>query len=95
MTADPVRPPAARTTLTNASWGGAWRVIEITADDATELLAEGLVAGAMVVPETRAPFRGPVIVRVGRARVAVAQAVARRVLVEAVAPVEPGAGGDR
>jgi Fe2+ transport system protein FeoA len=67
-------------------------VASIADADAGELLAEGLVAGTIVIPESRAPFRGPTIVRVGRARVAVAQAVACRVLVE---PVRSPSGGDR
>ena len=95
MTLVPTTGPADRVRLTDAGCGGSWRVVSIAADDAGELIAEGLLVGSMVVPEARAPFRGPVIVRVGRARVAVAQAVAGRTFVE---PVDPGSarpGGDR
>jgi Fe2+ transport system protein FeoA len=84
MTSTPPPATAARIALTDARRDEAWRVVAIAADDVDELLAEGLVTGTVVMPETRAPFRGPVIVRVGRARVAVAQAVAGRVLVEPV-----------
>lgn len=86
---------ANRIPLTDAGCGGSWRVVGIAADDAEELIAEGLVVGSTVVPEARAPFRGPVIVRVGRARVAVAQAVAGRTLVEPVDPIRASAGDDR
>jgi Fe2+ transport system protein FeoA len=88
MTPTPPPGTAAWIALTDARRDDAWRVVAITADDVDELLAEGLVTGTVVTPESRAPFRGPVIVRVGRARVAVAQAVASRVLVE---PVERSA----
>src|SRR5690606_37661597 len=87
MTTPPPNDPVDRIPLTDAWRGAAWSVVAITADDAAGLLAEGLVAGTVVEPEARAPFRGPVVVRVGRARVAVAQAVADRVFVE---PVEVG-----
>jgi Fe2+ transport system protein FeoA len=86
---------ADRIRLTDAWRGGWWRVVSIAADDAGELLAEGLVVGSTVMPEARAPFRGPVIVRVGRARVAVARSVAGRTLVEPVERESARAGDDR
>lgn len=90
MTASPPSASGTRVRLADAAHGRVWRVVSIVEEDVTELLAEGLVAGTTVVPESRAPFRGPMILRVGRARVAVAQAVAGRMVVE---PAERAAGG--
>ena len=43
--------------------------------------AEGIIPGVELTPERRLPFGGPVVVRVGRTRVALARSVARRLLV--------------
>ncbi len=55
---------------------------EADVDDlATTLAAEGIVPGVAVTPERRMPFGGPIVVRVGRARVALGRSVARRLVV--------------
>jgi ferrous iron transport protein A len=48
-----------------------------------ELGREGIRAGVIVGVETIAPFGGPVIVAVGRARVALARRIAEAIEVEA------------
>jgi Fe2+ transport system protein FeoA len=54
----------------------------IPADAAAALAAEGLTAGDLLEIETRQPFGGPVVVRVGHARLAIAARVAREIVVE-------------
>lgn len=56
-----------------------------------ELAQYGIVPGVLVRAETRAPFGGPVVIRVGRARVAMGRAAARSVLVQAVTTGGPTA----
>lgn len=46
--------------------------------------AEGLVPGAVISVERRVRLGGPVIVRLGRARLALARAVAREIVVAAI-----------
>ena len=58
-----------------------------------QLAAEGIVAGALLTPERRLPLGGPIVVAMGRARVALGRDVARRLIVRAVA-VDDGAGPD-
>lgn len=55
---------------------------------------EGIVIGATLTVEKRVGMGGPVIVGLGRARVAIARAVARTVIVTAVAPEDEAAAGD-
>ena len=50
---------------------------------ADQLAAEGLVVGVVLVPERRLPLGGPVVVGVGRARVALARDIARQLVVRA------------
>jgi Fe2+ transport system protein FeoA len=45
------------------------------------LAAEGLVCGVLAEVESAVPFGGPIVVRIGRARLAVARAAARGVTV--------------
>jgi Fe2+ transport system protein FeoA len=54
----------------------------IPANAAAALAAEGLTAGDLLEIETRQPFGGPVVVRVGHARLAIAARVAREIVVE-------------
>ena len=61
-------------------------VADVPREDADRLAAEGLHVGDRELVETRLPFGGPVVVRLGRARVAVARRVAAGII------VEPGAG---
>lgn len=65
-------------------------VVRAVDDEARDELAQhGIVPGVVLRSETRAPFGGPVVVRIGRARVAVGRAAARRVRVEPLACHEP------
>jgi Fe2+ transport system protein FeoA len=56
-------------------------VVAVRPADAARLAAEGLHAGERIEVETRLPLGGPVVVRVGRARIAIARAVAAGILV--------------
>ena len=62
--------------------GRSARVLEVPASVAAALETEGLAPGEVVEIETRQPFRGPVVVKVGHARVALAARIARTILVE-------------
>ena len=62
--------------------GRAARVVVVPPDEVGRLAAEGLHLGDMLELETRLPLGGPVVVRVGRARVALARRVAVRIGVE-------------
>jgi Fe2+ transport system protein FeoA len=61
--------------------GRAARVVAVGVADAERLAAEGLHAGDRIEVEVRLPLGGPVVVRVGRARIAIARSVAAGVLV--------------
>ena len=85
--------PAADGTLTPSpgvplgalSVGDAARVVSVSRED-SELLSYlgtlGLVPGASVVIETVAPFEGPLLVRVGRSRYAIARDIAGLISVD-------------
>lgn len=62
--------------------GRAARVVTIDLADIDRLAAEGLHPGDRVEVEVRLPLGGPVVVRVGRARIALARSVAAAILVE-------------
>ena len=62
--------------------GAPARIVAIAAADAERLAAEGIHPGECVEVEARLPLGGPVVVRVGRARIAIARSVAAGVLVE-------------
>jgi len=57
------------------------RVVAVEPADAARLAAEGLHPGDAVEVEAYLPMGGPVVVRVGRARLAVARKVAAGILV--------------
>jgi Fe2+ transport system protein FeoA len=63
--------------------GARTRVVALPAGDADRLAAEGLHRGDTLELEAMLPLGGPVVVRLGRARVAIARQVAARILVEA------------
>ena len=65
--------------------GARSRVLAVPPGDADRLAAEGLHPGDDLELEASLPFGGPVVVRLGRARVAIARRVAAGILVEAVA----------
>lgn len=62
--------------------GSRARVVAVRPADVHRLAAEGLHAGERLEVEVRLPLGGPVVVRVGRARIAIARAVAAGILVE-------------
>jgi Fe2+ transport system protein FeoA len=77
-------PPAfpAAVPLSSLATGRSARVVAIPADAAAALAAEGLAAGDLLEIETRQPCGGPVVVRVGHARLALAARIARGIVVE-------------
>ncbi|MEW5990621.1 MAG: protoporphyrinogen oxidase [Chloroflexota bacterium] len=95
--ADAAAPTAAvgagSTSLDALPIGAGARVVSVAADHAAELALEGVVPGTIVAVASRAPLGGPLVVGVGRARVAVARSVASTVAVEP-AP-EPAAAAGR
>jgi Fe2+ transport system protein FeoA len=68
--------------LAGASIGRTVRVTGISAEVRQALGREGVVTGARLTVERRVGLGGPVIVRLGRARLAIARAVAEEVQVE-------------
>ncbi len=79
--ASPPASPAA-VPLTSLAIGRSARIVAIPADAAVALAAEGLTAGDLLEIETRQPFGGPVVVRAGHARLALAARIARGIVVE-------------
>jgi Fe2+ transport system protein FeoA len=57
------------------------RVVAVPPTELDRLAAEGLHQGDVVEIETHLPLGGPVIVRLGRARVALARGVAGQIVV--------------
>ena len=62
--------------------GRSARILEVPDGAVAALGAEGLAPGDLVEIETRQPFGGPVVVRVGHVRLALALRIARGILVE-------------
>jgi Fe2+ transport system protein FeoA len=75
--------------LDRAPFGVALVVGAVEPAHAASLAAEGLVPGVTLELESAVPLRGPLVVRLGRARVALARSVAATVRVEQ-APAPPG-----
>jgi len=63
--------------------GAHTRVISVPPEDADRLAAEGLHRGDSLEVVAQLPLGGPVVARLGRARVAIARTVAAGILVEA------------
>ena len=68
--------------LVNLVAGVDARVVSVPLEDVERLAAEGIHRGDVLQVETRLPLGGPVVVRLGRARVALAQRVAAAILVQ-------------
>jgi Fe2+ transport system protein FeoA len=68
-------------TLASIPAGETVEVIEIRAEQPEQLLVHGLRPGARLVVEADAPFGGPRVVRLGRARVAIDRRLAAAVRV--------------
>jgi Fe2+ transport system protein FeoA len=62
--------------------GARSRVVAVPPDDAERLASEGLHRGDTLEVEAMLPLGGPVVVRLGRARIAVARRVAAGIMVE-------------
>jgi len=84
------RPASAVHTLARAVPSIALRVVAVDPGDAAELAREGLLPGSLVTVATRTPLGGPLVVNLGPARLALARALAGRIVVEP-ADTEPGA----
>ncbi len=69
-----------------------WRRVVVTVDgpDREELGREGVLPGCVVVVAARTPLGGPVVVELGRARVALSAAVAAQVMTRAFVDDGPG-----
>jgi Fe2+ transport system protein FeoA len=76
------RPASAVHTLARAVPGTAVRIRAVDPGDAAELAREGLLPGSLVTVATRTPLGGPLVVKLGRARLALALALAARIAVE-------------
>ncbi len=74
--------------LSRVAVGERRRIATVDGAARAELEREGLLAGSIVTVAGRTPLGGPVIVEVGRTRVAVAAQVASAISTE---PVEPPA----
>jgi Fe2+ transport system protein FeoA len=81
----PERPASGRHTLATLRVGDALRVSEVGPAHAEELLREGLRPGSVVRVASRTPLGGPVIVVIGRSRIALSADVAATVRGEAPA----------
>jgi oxygen-dependent protoporphyrinogen oxidase len=79
---DAVPAPAPRgLTLATLPVGRAARVVSITGSHDADLALEGLLPGTAVAVASRSPLGGPLVVGIGRARIAVARSVASKVAV--------------
>jgi Fe2+ transport system protein FeoA len=76
--------PRGPSRLVDAAPGQALRVVAVGPDHETTLSQEGLGAGSEISVERRLALGGPLIVRLGRTRLALARTVAREILVAAV-----------
>jgi Fe2+ transport system protein FeoA len=69
--------------------GSRARVVSVPDRDADRLAAEGLQPGGELELEALLPLGGPIVVRIGRARVALARQVAAAIAVEPRSPRAP------
>jgi len=81
------RPDAAHASLDALGPGNRGRVAWIDPTRQAELVQHGLIEGTVVRLESRAPFGGPVVLGIGRARLAIGRGLARAIRVERI-PVE-------
>ncbi len=78
--------PASRASLAHAPIGWRRRIVEVAEAVRAELEREGLLPGAIVVVTARTPLGGPVVVELGRARLALSASVAAHVATEPWSP---------
>ncbi len=69
---------------------GGWRRVVTAVDgpDGAELGREGLLPGSVVVVTARTPLGGPLVVEIGRARLALSSRVADQVATRAFTPLD-------
>ncbi len=75
-------PGPVQATLDVLGPGDRGRVVSIDPARQVELVQHGLVEGVVVRLESRAPFGGPVVLGIGRARLAIGRELARAIRVE-------------
>jgi Fe2+ transport system protein FeoA len=86
-------PPRGLGRLVEAAPGRRLRVVDIGSDHESALVQEGLAVGTEITVERRLALGGPLIVRTGRTRLALARSVARTIrVVAADEATEPGRG---
>lgn len=76
---------AAHVTLDALGPGAQGQVVRIDPALQAELMQHGLIEGTVVRLESRAPFGGPVVLSIGRARLAIGRTLARAIRVERIA----------
>ena len=74
-----------RATLDDLAPGARGRVAWIDPFRQPELVQHGLIEDAVVRVESRAPLGGPVVVGIGRARLAIGRELARAIRIERIA----------
>ena len=84
--------PTQEWTLASAQRGMPVDVLAIGSAAAVQLLVHGIRPGARVIVEGDAPFGGPCIVRVGRARVAIDRRLANAIVVTSSTGDDAGTG---
>ncbi len=86
-TADPI---ASGSRLVDAAVAQPLRVTSLDPECRASLTPEGFDVGVEITVERRLALGGPLIVRLGRARIAIARSVAARVIVEPAEVPRPG-----
>lgn len=61
-------------------------MLSVATDTAPDLHRMGILPGASVTVESHAPFGGPIVIRIGRTRIAIARSLAAAVAVAAEGP---------
>jgi oxygen-dependent protoporphyrinogen oxidase len=79
VTPAPITPAPTTVALHRVAAGSGGRIASVGDDHRSQLVHEGLRPGARVAVRSAAPFGGPLVLQVGRARVALARSVARTV----------------
>lgn len=80
------RPVAAPVPLSRVPAGERRVVVSLAGSSRDELEHEGLLPGSVVVVRTRMPLGGPLVVELGRTRLALSMDVAERVSTVAAVP---------
>jgi Fe2+ transport system protein FeoA len=74
--------------LSHAPLGWRRTVLAVDGPDRHELALEGVLPGSVLVVTARTPFGGPLVVELGRARVALSARVAGQVVTRGYAPAD-------